>query len=419
MTVDHEHAALRDELQRQLKSRLLWGGFRPSLEVVYEQHHLSRHRDQFQVGFWLGMGLFALFGVLDVFLVGAHVGPVLGMRAIGILALLSLFLWWRRSHDFSLEHYQRLLWGFTLLMAMTLDGVVMFSPPDVRDLYFMGVIVLWMYSFVLLRMRFAHCFWTILACVAMHNLAVGVVNPAPVQVVVAHNLFLAGSGVVLLAANFLIESSERLNFLQSHLLKLQKAELETANDRLAELSARDPLTGLSNRRHLEGRLQEEWRRAVRHQHPVGLLVIDIDAFKQYNDTYGHTAGDECLRQVAAILGSSGRRPGDLVARFGGEEFVIVWPACSLEDITAEAVRLREQVEHAGLKHEASRVAPHVTISVGVACRTPGAHNTHEQLFEAADEALYRAKRLGRNRIEVAGPDPLRTHLSAGGQMQVS
>ena len=178
-------------------------------------------------------------------------------------------------------------------------------------------------------------------------------------------------------------------------------QLEAANTQLALLSRQDALTGLANRRHLFTYLQDEWRRETRHARPLSMIMIDVDCFKEYNDNYGHLAGDECLRDIARALQSQVHRPGDLLARYGGEEFAVVLPETTLHGAHELAENLRHAVVRLNREHRYSHVAPHVTISIGVAELAPKGHKMDE-LILLADAALYRAKEEGRNRVAVSG-----------------
>jgi diguanylate cyclase (GGDEF)-like protein len=180
----------------------------------------------------------------------------------------------------------------------------------------------------------------------------------------------------------------------------QRQALEAANARLAQLSATDGLTGIANRRHFDEQLATEWLREARHHAPLALLMIDIDHFKLYNDRYGHLAGDECLRRVAQILNDCLRRSGELVARYGGEEFALLMPSTNGHEAQMMAQRCMDQIAAAGIVHDASPTAPRVTLSIGVACAVPDPAFKPEALVDAADAALYRAKKAGRNRFDL-------------------
>ena len=176
-------------------------------------------------------------------------------------------------------------------------------------------------------------------------------------------------------------------------------EMQRLNDELVRLSTTDPLTGVGNRRLLDQALQTEWQRAARRAEPLALLMIDIDHFKDYNDHYGHPAGDACLRQVARIVGASVRRGGELVARYGGEEFVLLLPGADLAAARCVAERCMQSVADAKIEHRASGTSAWLTVSIGVASQITTAEGCGQTLVDIADAALYRAKRCGRARVE--------------------
>ncbi len=170
-----------------------------------------------------------------------------------------------------------------------------------------------------------------------------------------------------------------------------------AQDELQRLATRDGLTSVANRRCFDDTLDMEWRRASRESRALSLLMVDVDYFKRYNDTYGHQGGDECLRQVAAAMTGAVQRASDAVARYGGEEFAILLAATEPEGALIVAERIRAAVEALALPHSGSEIADHVTVSIGVAS-VPATHSgMPAELVAAADAALYRAKHQGRNR----------------------
>ncbi|PKM45614.1 MAG: hypothetical protein CVV05_04965 [Gammaproteobacteria bacterium HGW-Gammaproteobacteria-1] len=169
---------------------------------------------------------------------------------------------------------------------------------------------------------------------------------------------------------------------------------------LRNLSYQDGLTGIANRRRFDEKLELEWRRAARENQPITLIMIDIDFFKNYNDLYGHPAGDECLKKIAHVLSVTIARPGDIAARYGGEEFAAILPNTSLLGAEKLAEQIRSRVEDLELPHANSAVSPWVTVSVGLATRVPVNPDDYTTLLEGADRALYKAKQQGRNRLVV-------------------
>ncbi|MEG4418724.1 diguanylate cyclase [Microcoleus sp. LAD1_D5] len=182
-------------------------------------------------------------------------------------------------------------------------------------------------------------------------------------------------------------------------------QLQAANLKLERLATSDALTQLANRRRFDQYLEMEWRRQAREQTPMSLILCDIDSFKSYNDTYGHQGGDECLRQVAGAIGNAVNRPADLVARYGGEEFAVILPNTAIQGAVQVAEHIQLTIAALQLPHAGSQVSEYVTVSLGVASIVPGSESGAEILIAAADQALYQAKRLGRDRIQLYQPDP--------------
>jgi diguanylate cyclase (GGDEF)-like protein len=196
-------------------------------------------------------------------------------------------------------------------------------------------------------------------------------------------------------------------------LEESNRQLERANRELKRLASLDSLTGLYNRRLLVELLVREWRRSVREQRPLAVLMIDVDCFKAFNDTYGHPAGDRCLQMVGRVVLQSLARPGDLAGRYGGEEFVAVLPGTPLEGALTVAEEVRRRVEEMAVGHASSTAASVVTVSIGAAAAVPGPESSYQRVLGAADEALYDAKRSGRNRVVGSEVEPRIRAVSAG------
>jgi len=176
-------------------------------------------------------------------------------------------------------------------------------------------------------------------------------------------------------------------------------KLKIKSDSLERLTCIDGLTSIANRRRFDDFFQQEWNRALRSQTKISLIFIDVDFFKNYNDNNGHSAGDECLIKVAQCLKDTLVRTTDLLARFGGEEFIVVLPETNIEQAEAIAEKLRLHVENLNIPHAHSAVADKVTLSLGIATTIPTTSLLPSKLVMAADGALYKAKNLGRNRGE--------------------
>jgi len=201
--------------------------------------------------------------------------------------------------------------------------------------------------------------------------------------------------------NAKIRALQRLESMRSKQLEMSR-DLASANRELEKLSRQDGLTGIANRRYFDSYLVTEVRRGARERQSLSLILSDVDHFKAFNDCYGHQAGDDCLRRVAAALSSAGRRPADLAARYGGEEFAMVLPGTVLEGAVDVAQAVSRVIESLGIPHERSAVNAKVTLSQGIVSLTPEKETSSEDLIQRADQALYLAKQQGRNRYVVFG-----------------
>ena len=202
-------------------------------------------------------------------------------------------------------------------------------------------------------------------------------------------------GTVEALIGFMFDISERKRT-EERLLALQKE--------LQDLSFKDGLTGVANRRRFDALLDVEWNAARRNQLPLSLIMFDIDYFKQYNDRYGHIQGDDCLKRVAQALKSGATRPRDFFARYGGEEFALVLPETDERGAEKVARRCRDALEAEGIAHETSLVEKLVTVSIGVGSIVPPLDGQLMQFIEEVDKRLYRAKLGGRNRLVVVRGD---------------
>jgi two-component system chemotaxis family response regulator WspR len=180
-------------------------------------------------------------------------------------------------------------------------------------------------------------------------------------------------------------------------LREMQKQLQKTNAELERLSSLDGLTGIANRRTFDEALNSEWQRALHEQTALTLILIDIDYFKPYNDTYGHVKGDECLTAVAKTLDKLATRPADLLARYGGEEFVLIAPMTNADGASRLAEILQQGISEMGLEHKASEVSDKITISQGIVTLVPNEKLSSNELIKFADEALYQAKESGRNR----------------------
>jgi len=277
--------------------------------------------------------------------------------------------------------------------------------------YHAGFVAVLLYGNLVQRLRFVCALGFTLAVLLIHYHAAWTGPAMPKQVHWSMLGFVSAMAGYTLMTNYRLEREERQRYLQLSRAQSLRGQLRDSRARLEVVSRLDALTGVANRRgfdiHLQHIAGQQWRQGE----ALSLILVDVDHFKAFNDRYGHPAGDECLRLVAKALDQQ-LPPGDaLVARWGGEEFVLVLPGLSAPAACAMADTLQQCVQRLGIRHECSPTAPSVTISLGVAVWAGASSETLEQLVARADEALYRAKHLGRNRWAEALPCPVFTGLS--------
>ena len=241
-----------------------------------------------------------------------------------------------------------------------------------------------------LRLLFQN-FGPLLVSAGIFLLAVSIAREHPLIALSAIFLLLLIQGV----QGGLVQMSYRSG---REMLLSRERELEIANLALERLALEDPLTGIANRRHFNSALDESWKRAARQQQPVTILMIDLDYFKAINDAHGHPHGDQCLLKVAQVLSEFAGRAGDLLARYGGEEFVLLLPNTSLGGAMTVAERMRYAIYSQKVANGASPFDKCLTISIGIGACDPKPGAEPGALLRAADQALYEAKGLGRNRI---------------------
>lgn len=241
----------------------------------------------------------------------------------------------------------------------------------------------------------------VIVLVSAAGLSIGVaeLRDLSVNYVKFSNYYILYSCVVI-ALTAISEWHERLAFLQSLLLDHQSLELSVLNKELERIAHEDALTGIANRRSFDEIARKEWDRALRDKQALTLLLLDVDFFKRFNDYYGHSAGDDCLRLVGQALQKSVLRSSDVVARYGGEEFVILLPNTESKGGIEVATRIIQAVDQLNISHSQSDVAANVTISVGVSTLIARPELTIASLIHQADVALYKAKEMGRHQYVV-------------------
>jgi diguanylate cyclase (GGDEF)-like protein len=271
------------------------------------------------------------------------------------------------------------------------------SHPD-HIHYHTGIILVIIFGNILIRINFRYAVASSFIVLIIFSVTSPYLLQVTHEVYINNVLVLFFAIVISLAGNHELGREHRRNILFNLLLHIKSKKLEDSNRRLTELSISDALTGLANRRYFDDKIRQEWRANLRTRLPISLIFIDIDYFKSYNDNYGHQTGDQCLTLIANELAHFARRPRDLCARYGGDEFVVLLPEIVQSEAAEIAEKIRQRILGLEIRHNFSETAPFITISLGVAELTPSLDNDSSLLIRTADNALYLAKARGRNRV---------------------
>ncbi len=284
----------------------------------------------------------------------------------------------------------------TVVSSLGILVLVLFSSSPLRENYHFGIMFLMLFVLAVQHLRFWYAVPTILAMLVIHAATVLNIDTLNAYDTIAAMALTQAMGAFALYADLIFERQERRSWLHSLRDRLRAMLFE-------ELSEIDAMTGLGNRRALD-RAVTTLRNEEKATRGVAIAIVDIDHFKLYNDTFGHVAGDECLRRVAGLLTSEARKRDDMVFRFGGEEFVVLLPLTDAEIALRVCERMRRAVERAAIPHAKPQRNGKVTVSIGVAVAPPGEEFDPEALIFQADSELYEAKNNGRNQVR---PSPFK------------
>jgi diguanylate cyclase (GGDEF)-like protein len=395
------------------------GGRRPQrfpdpLESAFDEFYCTNTLKHVRVALLTGLFLYAVFGLVDRVLPPADRTHMWLIRYAVVCPTVLAGLAFTYASRFR-RLIQPLLWLVMLVGSLGIVAMVYFDPTPAKNYYYSGLLLLIMGAFTFVSMRLLYALsWAITTILAYEAVAI-FANRTDTTILTQNTFSLTAAIIIGAFSNYLMENYLRRDFLNSILLESENQQLQKTSHELHRLSILDELTNLGNRRHFEFMLDQEWKRALRYQTPVSLIIFDIDFFKHYNDNYGHQVGDDCLRLVAEEIGRFARRPGDTSARYGGEEFVLLLSGTDLAQAATIAEECRACIESLEIPHDYSTVSNVVTVSAGVTSMVPDDDASRKVLVEAADKALYRAKSEGRNNVALGSLKGVRIGDNTGQQ----
>ncbi|MCH7311961.1 GGDEF domain-containing protein [Acinetobacter sp. ANC 4805] len=379
---------------------LVW--FPRELENIYKDQYRTEaaHEFRYRAPIILGLYSYLSFGTYEILPIEMRAEWIAYYGWVGMIIVLAWLLSFAPSMNKWFDHYVCLGSTGAVALTFTLINVLEQGHNNVLFHAAMMYAVVIIYGFVGMRFytaMFAGWFGGLIGIVASIWLH-GSIDWTYLNRTYTFSSFLG------MALAYAIDRQHRENYLQNCMIELNRLELMRQAQQLSILSQQDALTGLANRRYLDEVLENEWKRSIRHEVPITIMMVDIDCFKLYNDTLGHIQGDQCLRRIAILLGSISSRSGDLAARYGGEEFLLLFSMTDKDQALSQVQRLMELVRNIAIAHPRSNVSKYVTISVGVATMIPHLNDSLSEFISKADHALYVAKSNGRNQYHIATID---------------
>lgn len=398
------HQATKARIQDLLENGFPLMTFPADLEEAFLRETLPARKRHFLISGLISLLLYNGFLLADRLLIPDMFWRAAQLRLLVFtpIILLSLFLFWRGIHPlhrlFPLSLVDVLMLLAGVGAAASLAIVIPLSSSPMVHFFPVGYMVVITYGNGVSRMRFWYALTFTSIMLGIFIAGVMSLESFPPRLLWPISSMVIGVALFTLCSNYFMERDERRRFLRTLRERSLVHELTQAHARLQDISRIDTLTGLPNQKHIHQHLSLVWERAWRDRSALSLLLIDIDHFKKFNDRYGHTAGDACLQKVSRVLHDGLRRPGDVVGRLGGEEFLVVLPNTDATFANGVAERLRQAVEALQIRHESSTTARHLTVSVGqVTCHAHPDLQV-EALLQRGELALQQAKSEGRNRV---------------------
>ncbi len=389
----HDGADYAESLQRHLERGVRSMRFEPSLEAAYRDEQFQEGLKYLRINLAMLMALVCAIVQVDRLVIPKVSEAVPHVARLGVMVLILAVAFALTFGRRASLWYPRIM---TVLMTAGMMGIAwigLLAWTLDEDRLFVRLVIATIAAYFIMGLRFRLALAGNLASIAFYVAAARWFAMPTLDMVQFLAMLLTTSVICAVGAHHL-ERARRVAWLEGQLL--------------SEIALRDGLTGINNRRRLDQHLQQIWQQGLRERKPIAVLFADIDCFKAYNDHYGHQAGDGALKAVASVIARFGRRPLDMAARFGGEEFAVVLFDTGRDEALRIGEEIRAQVRALTLAHAGSPVAPVLTVSVGIASMVPTAERNCAGLLQLADQALYSAKDGGRDRarlidVELEGP----------------
>lgn len=366
---------------RQHQQGFRWLRFAPSLEPAYRRYHAEVFLRRVRWAVMVAMVIGLLFVVMDALSMPDPLRKQVLLVRVCVLQPMLLLVWVATYQRAWRDHLQWIGALAALGCGLGVAAIIGLARYHAYTLPYEGIILVTVFFYFLAGLRALTaviCGWLVFIGYVLLELSIGMAG----EVLLSNALFLALANVVGSVGSYSLEYATRQSFL--------------AHGILQDLAEKDYLTGLFNRRAFTECAERSWKQAQRDQLPVGVVMMDVDFFKRYNDHYGHAAGDKALRQIARVIDTHARRPLDCTARYGGEEFVGLWYGLDEAQMLAILQDIRQDTEALGLSHAYSDAASVVTLSIGMAYLVPQPQQHLADALQLADAALYQAKQQGRN-----------------------
>ncbi len=400
--IDNHYMNLSEKKQiiiNELNKGFFSLSFNDELEKKFLNYYYAQIKESMLIkSVILGIIIFLIFGILDYLIYPTYLKEIYSIRylyATPLLIIMILLLLKSKK-----ENKIQTIFSVSLLIAGISLIAMIVVVKDPTNRYYAGLTIVLLFAYIAVGLRFKYSLFVGWSLIIIYFSVAYLLSPPKDNFLISNIFFLIFFNIIGMISNFSFEKHQRKLFLLNSLLEIEGEELAISNKKLKELSRTDPLTKLANRRHFNNFYKKEWMRSLRYKLPISLIMIDIDFFKNLNDTYGHKKGDEILVKLAKIFLNFTRRTGDLASRYGGDEFLLILNDTPIEKAKNIANQIQEKIKELKNSSKIAQDILKISVSIGVASTKPTKEDLCESLIIAADKALYRAKSKGRNKIEV-------------------